>query len=58
MEEEYDSDIDESSCINCPKPVYKYDNCDFKYLETAKELKSMGFGFAGLVGKDTILIEK
>jgi hypothetical protein len=38
--------------------VYKYDECDFKNLETAKELKNMGFCFAGLVGKDTILIEE
>jgi hypothetical protein len=53
----YDPETDESACINCPKPVYKYDNCDFKYLETSKELKDMGFNFSGYIGDGNILIE-
>ena len=53
----YDPETDESACINCPKPVYKYDNCDFKYLETSKELKDMGFNFSGYIGDGNIMIE-
>jgi hypothetical protein len=56
--ESYDPDTDESACIDCPKPVYKYDNCDFQYLQAAKEIKDMGFDFSGYIGEGNILIEE
>lgn len=54
----YNTD-DEKLCINCPKAIYKYKNCDFKSLETAKELRDkIGYSFCGYIGNKTILIEE